>query len=167
MLPFMVEQFFAAFADYNQSARPAQRPLQLARLYTRTMRRIRKPLAIAACLSLLSLQLGGVHMHADDNGYVGSPSASFTHGHGHHDHDSSHAHAGVGHAGDHDDTKDISLLDHALGVFKMPMAILALVLLFAIVAILGRLRIVEIAYPVLSGRYTRWRPPLRAPPQTA
>ena len=128
-----------------------------------------KPLAIAACLSLLALRLSGVHMHADAHGYIGSPEASFTHSHGQHDHGSSQAHGGAGHADDHDhdDARDVSLLDHALGVFKLPMAILALVLLFAIVTIPGRLPIVEFAYPVLSGRYTRWRPPLRAPPQAA
>jgi hypothetical protein len=131
------------------------------------MRRNRNPYAIAACLSLLSLQLSGVHMHADDHGYIGTPEASFTPSHGQHDHDNPHAHGGAGHADDHDDAKDISLLDPALGVFKMPIAILAFVLLCVAVSLLGGLPIVEITFPVLSGRYTRWRPPLRAPPQAA
>lgn len=130
------------------------------------MRRISKPLAIAACLCLLALQLSGVHTHADDNGFIGSPELSFTHVHGQHDHDAHHD-GGVGHAEDNDHARDVSILDLALGVFKMPMAIFALVLLCAVVTILGRPSIVDIVHPVLSGRYTRWRPPLRAPPPAA
>ena len=124
------------------------------------MRRSRNPLVFAACLGLLSLQLSGVHAHTDENGYIGVPETPFTHDHGHHDHgDTTPAH-------DHEGTKDVSLLDLALSAFKMPLAILAL-FPFAALAVIAAVTGTEFAYRVLSGRHTRWRPPLRAPPQPA
>jgi hypothetical protein len=141
------------------------------------MRRFKKPLAVTACLSLLLLQSAGVHVHADDSGYVGVPEASFAHSHNHPDHDAAH-HAGaesMGHAGpgvsdhtdDYEGERDVSLLDLALGVFKMPLAVLTLVLLFAFVSRARTLAGIDFVFPILSGRHTRWRPPLRAPPQPA
>jgi len=141
------------------------------------MRRLRNHLAFAACLNLLSLQLSGLHVHADETGYIGAPETPFTHSHFHHDHSDAH-HGGTdttddgGHksanlAHDHEDAKDVSLLDLALSAFKMPLAILSLFLLFTAFPRLRRLASTEFAYRVLSGRHTRWRPPLRAPPQPA
>lgn len=140
------------------------------------MRRSTSPLAFAACFSLLSLQLGGVHVHTDQTGYVGVPETPFTHSHGHHDHSAPHGGSanvepsGSGDTGpgrDYEDARDISVLDLALGTFKLPLAILALVSLFAAFPIVGRLASTDFAFPVLSGRHTRWRPPLRAPPEPA
>lgn len=141
------------------------------------MRRMTKPLAIAACLSLLSLQLSGVHVHADDTGYIGVPETSFTHIHGHHDHHEAHhasvdstdhaGHSEASHTDDYEDARDVSLLDLALGLIKMLLAILALVLLFAVFPLIRTLASAGVVYPILSGRHTRWRPPLRAPPQHA
>lgn len=141
------------------------------------MRRSRNPLVFAACLSLLSLQLSGVHVHADDGGYIGAPETPFTHSHGLHDHGDAY-HAGTvddsGH-GDHDTSpshdyegaQDVSLLELALGTFKMPIAILALFLLFLVLSRIRSLCASEFVSRVLSGRHTRWRPPLRAPPLPA
>ena len=126
-----------------------------------------KPLAIAACLSLLSLQFSGVHVHADESGYVGAPETSFSHSHSHDDHDAAAHHGGTrhdDHAANYEGARDVSVLDLALGLFKLPLALLALFLLFAIFPRVKTLAGTEIAYPVLSGRHTRWRPPLRAPP---
>lgn len=141
------------------------------------MARTRNPLAIAACISLLSLQLGGVHVHADETGFTGAPETPFTHSHTHHDHDRSHHGSGlaaddgdheeVNPAHEYDDATDVSLLDLALSTFKMPLAVLTLFLLFAVFPIRAALTGIDLAYPVLSGRHTRWRPPLRAPPQPA
>jgi hypothetical protein len=126
---------------------------------------------------LLFLQLSGIHVHADDNGYIGVPETPFTHSHGHHDHRDAHdagaanpdqtGHGGAGQTDDYDDARDVALPDLALGIFKMPLAILSLVLLFATCPLIRIFIGVEIFYAVLSGRYTRWRPPLRAPPQPA
>jgi hypothetical protein len=139
------------------------------------MRRLTNPLALAACLSLLSMQLSGVHVHADDSGYVGVPEASFTHSHGHHVHDNEHhggnAKVDHGHRGDsapahdYEHAKDVSVPDLALGTFKLPLAIPAPILLFTEFPAIRTLASTDFVFPVLSGRHTRWRPPLRAPPQ--
>lgn len=133
------------------------------------MRRSVEPLIILACLSMLFLQLSGVHVHADDTGYIGVPETPFAHGHVHHSHGDAH-HADDGDAGpmsDHEEARDVSLLHLALGVYKMPLAILALVLLFALFQSVRPFFSFDFVYRVLSGRHTRWRPPLRAPPQPA
>ena len=133
------------------------------------MRRNSKPPVVAACLSLLFLQMSGVHVHADEGGYIGVPETPFQHSHLHHDHDDAH-HAddgGHGSVGEGGEARDVSLLDLALSLFKMPLAILALVLLFALLPSIKARGSFDFVYRVLSGRHTRWRPPLRAPPQAA
>lgn len=138
-------------------------------MYTWPMRRLRNRLAFAACFSLLSLQLSGLHVHTGDSGFVGAPETPFTHRHGHHDHGNARHddHGDASPAHDYEDAKDVSLLDLALGTFKMPLAIPALFLLSASLPGFGKRVRTEYAYRVLSGRHTRWRPPLRAPPQPA
>ena len=123
------------------------------------MRRSSKPLVFAMSLCLLSLQLTGVHAHADESGFVSAPETAFAHSHDHHEHDDAHH--------DHEDGKDVSLLEPALSKFKMPLAMIALILLFCLFPIVRPLFSIEFAYRVLSGRHTRWRPPLRAPPEPA
>jgi len=133
------------------------------------MRGHSKPLVIVACLSLLFLQLSGVHVHADASGYVGVPETPFTHSHVHHDHHDAH-HADAGGAGPisgGEEARDVSLLDLALSLFKVQLAILALVVLFALFPSVRVLLSFDFVYRILSGRHTRWRPPLRAPPQPA
>lgn len=141
------------------------------------MRSFAKPIPLVSCLCFLMLQWSGLHVHANAAGYIGGPETSYTHTHLHHEHrNSSHSGASSGdHAApaspsaDHDygDARDVSLFDKALFAFKLPLAILALVFLFAIYPLIRTLAGADVVYPVLSGRHTRWRPPLRAPPQTA
>ncbi len=141
------------------------------------MRRITRAIGTAACLSLLLLQLSGAHIHMGAEGYVGAPETSYSHDHGGHDHHHGH-HASdassdhgplaiLASGNDYRDARDVSLLDQSLTAFKIPMAILALILLFMVLPGARKLASPDIIYPVLSGRHTRWRPPLRAPPQPA
>lgn len=145
----------------------------------------RMPLAIgaAACLSLLILQLSGAHIHVGTEGYVGMPEISYSHDHHEHDRQHDHDHhrdhrvadavnehyapmtAGPGH--DHEDVQDVALVDQTLTAYKIPLVALALVLLFLVLSGARALAVPDIAFPVLSGRHTRWRPPLRAPPRPA
>ena len=133
------------------------------------MRKRLTSLAIIACLGLLSVQLSGVHVHADEDGYIGVPETPFSHSRVHHDHHDAH-HAdegGSGTIGDGGEARDVSLLDIALSLFKLSLALLALVLLFALFPSIKAHISFAFVYRVLSGRHTRWRPPLRAPPQPA
>lgn len=133
-----------------------------------------KAIGVAACLSLLILQLTGAHGHIGAEGYLGVPEISYSHDHGGHDHHQGHraADALAGHgpeatSDDHEDAQDVSFLDETLPAFKIPMALLALIVLFVVFPRARMLASVDVIYPVLSGRYTRWRPPLRAPPLPA
>jgi len=136
-----------------------------------------KPIGLVSGVCFLVLQWSGLHVHANETGYIGGPETSYTHIHVHHDsHDNHHsdnlrgddAVPGSSRA-DHDygDARDVSLLDKALVTFKLPLAILPLVFLFVIFPSARTLADAAIVYPVLSGRHTRWRPPLRAPPEPA
>lgn len=136
----------------------------------------RKTIGVAACLSLVMLQLSGLHLHADAHGYIGGPETSYSHTHTHDHHGADHhdrsdaadgddASSAPGH--DYDDARDVSLLDLALNTFKSTLAILAFVLLLPIAPRVRALACADLAYPILSGRHTRWRPPLRAPPPLA
>jgi hypothetical protein len=141
------------------------------------MHRMTRAIGAIACLSLLILQLSGAHVHIGAAGYVGAPEASYSHDHGVHDHD--HAprfeEAAIDHGADarsafgddYEDAQDVSLLDQTLTAFKIPIAVLALVVLFVALQRAHTLASADIVYPVLSGRHTRWRPPLRAPPRPA
>jgi len=138
-----------------------------------------RPVALASCLCFLVLQWSGLHVHANEAGYIGGPETPFTHRHARHDdHDAHHvgdgdhdhgAPASPGADHDYGDARDVSLSDQGFLAAKSPLAILALILvfLFAICPLIRALTSAEIVYPVLSGRYTRWRPPLRAPPRYA
>lgn len=132
-----------------------------------------------SCISFLLLQWSGAHVHANDAGFVGGPETAYPHNHVHHDHDHDGARQSSDPIGDgafpessasgddYDDARDVSIFDQTHVAFKPPLAILALVFLFAIVPLVRALAGAERAYRVLSGRHTRWRPPLRAPPQPA
>jgi hypothetical protein len=140
------------------------------------MYRAKFVIGAAAWLSMLMLQLSGLHTHANENGYVGVPETASSHTHSHHQHaDADLSGAFVAqqsaHSGDHDiheheDVRDISFFELASGAFKLPLAILALILLFSFYPHTRSFyRRASLAHPVHSGRHTRWRPPLRAPPQ--
>jgi len=115
------------------------------------------------------LQVTGAHVHADEAGHIGAPEVSYQHTHAHdravnaHDHDGANGQAGS----EHDDVRDVSLLDAVSSAFKLPLALIAVLLIAAIEPVLRSFFSTPYVYPVLSGRYTRWRPPLRAPPATA
>ena len=133
------------------------------------MRRVKKPFAVVVSVCLLMLQLSGAHVHADETGYIGTPEVSYQHSHNHHHDGEAHHHDdGIGDSvSDHEDMRDVSLLDAALSTFKMPLALIAVLVLIAVAPSLRLLFSTDYVYPVLSGRHTRWRPPLRAPPLTA
>jgi len=182
-------------------------------VYTEAVRPATKFIGLTACLSLLSLQFSGLHMHADAAGFVGGLEPVHVHGLGRHeqlDHDpiahdhnrhataqsserdrehhavdaagrlntSDHSHthdgapaqsSGVPTTGeDYAGARDVPLLAPAIDVSAglsalTPAAGFALIDEPRLVTFLGT----DFAYPVLSGRYTRWRPPLRAPPRNA
>jgi len=144
-------------------------------MYTPPMRRMTKPIAIAGCLCLLTVQFSGLHMHRDAEGYVGVPETAHTHRHGHDDyndaihfdaaHDDDADHRDESH--DYEGVRDVSFFDLSLSPGKIPLAILAFALLFLALPHTRTLAGRNIVYPVLSGRHTRWRPPLRAPPHPA
>jgi len=150
---------------------------QSFRVYTRPMRRMTRTIGAIACLSLLTLQLSGAHVHLGPEGYVGVPETSYSHDHGEHDHHHGHhaADAAIDHAeeasakpgNDYGDAEDISVLDQTLPAFKIPLAVPPPIALFAFAPRVRSLASPNVAYRVLSGRYTRWRPPPRAPPQPA
>ncbi len=127
---------------------------------------------LAACISLVALQLSGVHMHVDAQGYVGIPEGTHLHGQaGHHHGDAIHiddavapqesAHPGdQGHAGD----TDVTIVKLSTGVSKLPLDLIALGLVL-LMFIRPADKIAPLtAVPRPRARYERWRPPLRAPP---
>lgn len=116
------------------------------------------------------LQLSGAHTHANEHGHVGVPETGISHIHSH-QHDAagaSEANHGSAHdVHDYEDARDVSFFELASGTLKLPLAILALILLLSYYPRARTLASTNFAYPVLSGRHTRWRPPLRAPPSLA
>ena len=128
----------------------------------------------AACVSLIVLQLSGLHMHVDANGYVGTPEGAHVHGQagGHHHGDMTHpgladASHDAAHGGDQDHSggKDVSIVKLGTAVSKLLLYLIALGL-----ALLMVLRPADKIAPTTTlprpiGRHERWRPPLRAPPR--
>lgn len=142
------------------------------------MRYLTRPIGVAACLCLLTLQFSGLHVHIDDEGFVGGPETAATHNHGHshsHSHSDVHidgpsdgqSHGDPGSGNEYEDARDVSLLDLSPKPGKIELAALLGDALFTVAPLARALQSAEVAYPVLSGRHTRWRPPLRAPPQLA
>ena len=139
------------------------------------MRRAKTAIGLLSSLSLLALQLSGLHAHADENGFIGTPKTGISHTHSiAHQHDGTHSdsvtsgdhdHGGPSHVHDYDDVRDVSLFELLSGDSKQTIAIPALIPKLVNGAHIQTYEVAEIAYPVLSGRHTRWRPPLRAPPQ--
>ena len=141
------------------------------------MRRLKSPVLLTACLSLLAVQLGGLHMHVDADGNVGGPRGVHLHTQGLHSHgDDAHVHrsdavehelAGEsGHAGEneHAGDSDISVTEMSAGKWKLPDFNLNL----HHGLLIGLIQVDQVR-PVRSGprpaiRKSRWRPPLRAPP---
>jgi len=129
---------------------------------------------LAACVSLVALQLSGLHMHVDAHGYVGTPESTHLHGQagGHHHGDTAHSgiadasHEAV-HGGDqgHSGDTDVSIVKLGAAVSKLLLYLIALGL-----ALLMVLRPADEIAPTTTlprpiGRHERWWPPLRAPPR--
>jgi hypothetical protein len=88
-------------------------------------------------------------MHMDAEGYVGVPEVAHTIGH------------------DDEGTRDISPFDLTSNAAKIPLALFSFPFLLFVVPASRTFAHADIVYRVLSGLYTRWRPPLRAPPLPA
>ncbi len=125
---------------------------------------------LAAGISLVALQLSGLHMHVDAHGYAGTPQGTHVHGQGVEDHravthlagaDDRHEHTG---GQDHEGDKDMSVVELNTGVSKLLVFLVWLGLgLFTVLRPATQiLPIAAVPQPVV--RNTRWRPPLRAPP---
>ena len=138
------------------------------------MRCLRCPLLVSACVSLLAVQLGGLHMHVDADGNVGGPRGAhlhtqLLHSHGddthvHHPDTLEHEHSGEPeHAGDN----DISVTEMRSG--KSTLADLDLNLQQGLVIHLAPVVQVRLerSEPRSLIRKSRWRPPLRAPPSAS
>ena len=135
------------------------------------MHHLRYATPVAACVSLLAVQLGGLHMHVDADGHVGGPRGMHLHAQGLHSHgDDTHVHrpdtpehehpGEREHAGDN----DISVAEMRGG--KSTLADFDLNLHQGLSIDLVRVGQVRPARfePRPATRKSRWRPPLRAPP---
>jgi len=106
------------------------------------------------CLSLLAMQMSGLHLHVSANSQGGAL-------HGTHFHDADPG----GHGHRHDAETDVSPFEQGPAWFKMIPSLVAMV--FALLTINWTSNTV---WPprverLSTRRRSRWRPPLRAPPQ--
>lgn len=139
-------------------------------MYTARMRRTPKSAILAACLSLLGLQLSGLHLHVNAEGVDSVP-------HGMHVHGVAHRHAGIdtdndasvgeglveGHH-DHDGDRDVAAVELGTGSAKLPLFLPTDALEFLASPPRGDL-IARDPGPPSIARGLRWRPPLRGPPR--
>ena len=141
------------------------------------MRCLRTSALVTACVSLLAVQLGGLHMHVDADGNVGGPRGNHLHTpmlHSHGDvtdihrpsaadhlHSNDHEHPGdTEHAGDN----DISMTEMSAGKWNLSD--------FNLIPhrglLIARVQVEQVrparSHPRPAVRKSRWRPPLRAPP---
>lgn len=108
-------------------------------------------LKMLLCICLLAMQVSGLHLHASVDG-IGDL-------HGTHIHELDAA--GHGHEGD----SDVSFLESVTGWVKpLPFLVLFISALFTCVVI-GTHYWSATTKTFQASRYSRWRPPLRAPPQ--
>ena len=118
------------------------------------MRQVPSLFIAIMCLSLLTMQMNGLHLHVN----VDSQSGAL---HGAHLHD-----AGIdGHGDDHDTEIDVSPFEPGVTWSKLIPVLLALMFVLLILR-----RTSTTVRPPLVERFStrhrsRWRPPLRAPPQ--
>lgn len=119
---------------------------------------------LAACLSLIAVQLSGLHMHVDSRGYAGSPEGTHVHGQPEHHHgDVIHTHE-VTVPKDHAGDKDVSIIKFGTAVSKLLLCLMAVgLILFMVVRLTDTIALRNSA-PRLTARHERWWPPLRAPP---
>ena len=119
--------------------------------YSQNMRRFSTSLAAFACLCLLVLQLGGIHLHVD----IDSDDAGL---HG------AHTHQAPSHDADHSGEVDVQLLEQFIGQWSKIVAQVCYVLLLIVAVWIFR---PTWSPPLGSAKIARrlhWRPQLRAPP---
>ena len=110
------------------------------------------PILTLTCLSLLGLQLSGLHMHVDDHGYSGAPHGTHVHESGTDPHE-------------HEHDTDVTIVELGTIASKHLLFLIAggfsLIILFSVSR-----RLTPIHEPLIgTGRRVRWRPLLRAPPR--
>jgi hypothetical protein len=147
-----------------------------ASMYTSSMRRCIPIVILAACLSLVGVQLSGLHLHAGAEGLDAALHGTHVHGNvgssGHtpsqlasaaHQHTHLDGHHGHDHAGD----RDVSIIELSGGLSKLLVFLVCFGggLIF-VLQIVYRLRPIPIV-TVVKSRRERWRPPLRAPPSVS
>ena len=116
------------------------------------MSRLVWPIVTLACLSLLGLQLSGLHMHVDAHGYSGAP-------HG------THVHEGGTDPHDHEHETDVTIVELGTIASKHLLFLIAVGFSLVILFSVSR-RLTPIHEPLIAtGRRVRWRPLLRAPPR--
>jgi hypothetical protein len=135
------------------------------------MRHLSYPIMLAAGLSLVALQLSGLHLHVNADGYAGAPQGTHVHGQGVDTRgtgthlagaDDRHEHPDDQ---DHEGDKDMSVVELSTGASKLLVFLIWLGLgLFTVLRPADRIS-PNAAVPRLIVRNIRWRPPLRAPPQ--
>jgi hypothetical protein len=165
--------------------------LRPAPWYNSPMRTLSTALMSAACLSLVALQMSGLHMHVNTSGNAGLSEVAHAHGQVLHEHDAgphlagfpfvdehatdskiAHHHAvedtaahehdgGQNHAGD----LDVSIVKFGTGISKLLLDLISLALILLMVVAPADSLARSTAVPRLIGRHERWRPPLRAPPR--
>jgi hypothetical protein len=116
------------------------------------MNRMAGLLALIAVLSLLGLQLSGLHMHVDDHGYSGAP-------HG------THVHEGSTDPHDHEHETDVTIVE--LGTIASKHFLFLIAVSFSLMTLFSVSRRLAPIHepPIVAGRRVRWRPLLRAPPR--
>jgi hypothetical protein len=133
------------------------------------MRSFRTLMVTLACVALVASQLAGMHMHANEHGYVGAPQGTHLHGAAAHrdGHDGTHhSHHGDSTAPsqDHDGDRDVAGVELGSGVSKVLIFIVWLAAGLVILLAPGRRIFPHFDPPLLYGRRVRWRPPMRGPP---
>lgn len=126
------------------------------------MRGVSNTLVVIACLFLLAMQLGGLHLHVDADGNDAGIHAVHLHQVG--PEDQNH-HDEVGEVHDHSVEVDVSLLEELNASWTN---LIPLLMVCVIAAFLGlrpqRLLRLALRHPHKTRHREHWRPPLRAPP---
>lgn len=139
-------------------------------VYTPAMRPLRPLVILIACASLLGVQLSGVHMHINADGFAGVPEGTHIHGAASApagaSADHAHDHDGDSDNGDHEGDRDVSVQLGA-GVSKVLVFISLALFVVALLTTLPAKVTVCLDTYVPRARRDRWRPPLRAPPTPA
>ena len=127
-------------------------------------------LIVIACASLLCLQLGGVHVHINADGFAGVPEGTHIHGAASSltgtSADHAHDHDGDSDNGNHEGDRDVSVQLGASLSKVLVFISLALLVVALLRTLPGKIKARLDSY-VPHARRDHWRPPLRAPPTPA